>query len=580
MKPFHKDFQKFLFMVIIYEAVQIVESYVLPGTMRLINGGYGVGFWALFLGSLLFYDELFLRFDNYLDKHILLKHRYPIMRFLRVQVLEKFLKLDVGWHQDNNSSVLSEKVSRGVDHFRDMLETLSWEFVPTTIQVLLTVGTLFFITGSWLIAGIILVSFSLFIYLTMEGTKRRQPIREQRQDLGEEGARVADEAVRSVETVIMFGQRERLLEGYNSLYLQIADLGKQDMLLGVYVYNRWRQRILAVSRRGLLALWVWQVSRGRMNLATLVYVHVLSEKVFASFWRFARLIERAVEASESIKRLIHLMEQEPQIVDHPQACIPPTSAGVSIKFQDVAFAYDGDRDTISNLNMEIEQGQIVALVGPSGAGKTTLRKLVVRIREACSGKVLINNQDVRLWPQAKLRELFSYVPQGDDVAIYDDTIRANITFGKPNATEDELIAAVKMAGLHSFICTLLAGFETKVGERGVKLSGGQKQRVALARAFITNRPVLILDEATNSLDALTEFEIQSQLKPILKGKTAIIIAHRLSTIRDIADKIIVLKDGTKLEEGTHTELVKKSGLYAQLVHAQTHAQDLEHQLLS
>lgn len=241
---------------------------------------------------------------------------------------------------------------------------------------------------------------------------------------------------------------------------------------------------------------------------------------------------------------------------------------ISIRFEEVCFNYDGsdtDVGALYKVSFYIPPGSVCALVGPSGAGKTTIRKILTGHYPITSGQIYIADKPIENWDRRQLNSLFSPVPQGDDAKMFSDTIASNIAFSKPSASQAEIERAASLAGIHDFIASLPDGYNTQIGDRGKRLSGGQKQRVALARAVLADRPIIFMDEATSAVDAITEREIQRSLSTILKGKTAIIIAHRLSTIWDIADNIIVLDKGAKVEEGTHLELVVKGGLYAKMV---------------
>src|SRR3990172_7370877 len=499
LAPFHQTFLWFIVLLIVYEGLQIADSYVISLVIKLFGEKAEIYIWTILVAGLVVYDEVFNRLDNALDWHIIIRQLYPIYKYLKTSALSKFLELDIKWHNEHNSGALVGKVNNGVDKVQQIVEGLSWEFVPTLVQ------------------------------------------------------------------------EERFLNEYNNKHERIVDLGQKELKIGLY-YNRWRIRVLSIARRLILVIWIWQLQAGLLSVADLVFVNVLTERLFHSFWRFARLLDRAAEASEGAERLVNLLKENPEIVS--RGIYESSYSPIGIELKNVSFTYNGkydlDTGTIHNLKLKIEPGSIVALVGPSGAGKTTIRRLITRLMEIHSGEIFVGEINIKEWSLKSLRGLFSYVPQGDDVAIHSTSVRKNISLPKPDATLEEVINAAKLAGIDDFISNELAdGYDTLLGERGKKLSGGQKQRVALARAILADRSILILDEATSSVDAITEREIQEKMRKILTGKTAIIIAHRLSTIWDIADKIVVLESGTKVEEGTHFELIQKGGLYAKMVKLQT-----------
>lgn len=569
LQPFHRTFGWFIILIVLYETLQIGESYLMSLVIRLFGRQVEIGIWLLLLAGLLIFDELFNRLDNAVDWHIIVKHEYPIFRDLKCRAVAKFLEMDMAWHQDKNSGALVGKVNRGVDKVSELLEGMSWEFVPTLIQAGLSLIPL--LIFSPLAVPIVFLALVAFMWLTLKGNKKRRPYRKERHDLYEEEWHQSVELVQSVETAVMFSQKERLLKEHQNLHDQIVGLGSKEAEIGIYTYNRWRIRVLSIARRTILAIWIWQLAQGTLDIAGLIFVSVLSEKLFHSFWRFARLFNRATEASESIERLVNLMEERPEIADNGvkyQVSVP-----VGIEMKEVCFSYQKEYDqqqgTIHNLNLTIEPGQIIALVGPSGSGKTTIRKLITRLLEIQSGNILVGGIDLQGWSTSELQGLFSYVPQGDDVFIFSASMKDNIAYSKPEISFKKVVKAAKLAGIHDFVTSLPDGYNTKVGERGKKLSGGQKQRVALARAILADLPILFLDEATSSVDAITEREIQTKMGEILKGKTAIVVAHRLSTVWEIADRIIVLDEGRKIEEGTHSELMSFNGLYAKMVALQT-----------
>ena len=568
LEPFHKTFGWYAGLILVYELLQIVEGYVLSGTIRLYNLRAPITLWAIFVLGLLIYDELFMRLDNQMDWFIISRHIYPIAEYLKTSALGKFLGMDMAWHQEHNSGTLVGKVNGGVEKVQNILEGVSWEAYPAFTQALLSLVALLIFSPLTALAAT--VTLIVFLRLTAKAVRARQPLREQRFDLYEKEWHKSLENVQFVETSIMFGQQQRQMEEYKKMHQNISELGLEEARLGIFYYNRWRIRLITWTRRAILVMWAWQLTNGHMDLATLVYASVLTEKLFSTFWRMARLMDRAAESAEGAGRLSGLMDEQSGMAETAFGNVSVSNKTVGIELKNATFSYPGSGGGLENVSLSIAPGEMVALVGQSGSGKTTLRKLITRIYDLQKGSILVNGTDIRSWPLDQLRNLFAYVPQGDDVHIFNDTILNNIRFSKPGSTDAQVEKAARLAGIHNTIMeNLPEGYATLVGERGIKLSGGQKQRVALARAFLADRPVLVLDEATSAVDAITEREIQEQLKIALKGRTAIVIAHRLSTIWGIADKIVVLDKGRKVEEGSHQELLINKGLYAKMVELQT-----------
>ncbi|OIN90327.1 hypothetical protein AUJ42_03230 [Candidatus Collierbacteria bacterium CG1_02_44_10] len=569
LAPFHQTFLIFVVLAFLYETVQLGNSYVISLVVTLFGSRVAPYTWIFLVVGLLLFDELNMRLDNAFDWHIIAKQSHPLYRYLKLSAISKFLKMNIPWHHKHNSGTLVGKVGDGVWKTLEIVDVMSWEFVPTVVQTIISLIPLFFISP-W-VALISIITFGLFIWLTIKGNAEKEPFRAKRQDYYEEEWNRSIASVQSIETNLMFGQQDRLLKDQSEIHDGIIGEALKEHRLGVFKYNRWRIRILTVARRMILVIWILQLLHGSLSVASLIFVSVLIERLFSNFWRFARLLDRAAQNSEGAKRLADLLSEEEPVETGSVQIIPDKPLGISIR--DVCFAYEGEysaeEGALHDLSLEMEPGQVTAVVGPSGAGKTTIRKIVTRLAKCQKGSVRVGGIDINDWDGHQLLEQFSYVPQGDDVYIFDETIHYNIAFPRPEATNEEVILASKLAGIHDFILGLKDGYGTQVGERGIRLSGGQKRRVALARAILADRPILILDEATSAVDAITESEIQTNIRTILTGKTALVITHRLSTVWGLADKIVVMDKGKKIEEGTHAQLMSQDGLYAKMVSLQT-----------
>lgn len=310
------------------------------------------------------------------------------------------------------------------------------------------------------------------------------------------------------------------------------------------------------------AIWLWLT--GSVSAGTIVLIQIYAITSFDVVWNIGKNVIRITAALTDADEMVALFDTEIDVKDpaNPEEVSMPHGA---ITFSNVHFTYEGKTNVFADLNLEIPAGQKVALVGHSGAGKTTITKLLLRFQDIDSGEILIDGQNIAVVAQDELRKQIAYVPQ--EPLLFHRTIKENIAYAKPNATKSEVEAVAKKANAHEFISKLSQGYQTLVGERGVKLSGGERQRVAIARAMLKEAPIVMLDEATSALDSIAEEKIQTALWKLIEGKTAIVIAHRLSTIQKM-DRIIVFENGAVVEDGTHTELLKNKGVYATLWNSQ------------
>lgn len=314
-----------------------------------------------------------------------------------------------------------------------------------------------------------------------------------------------------------------------------------------------------------MAIRFWSV--GALSVGTFVLIQIYIIGLMGNFWGWSRILRDLYESFGDAKEMVEIMKLSHGIQDLPGAPRLRVTAG-AIDIDDLSFAFNAGTGVLEHMNLAIKGGERVALIGPSGAGKSTLVRLLLRLYDIESGSVKIDGQDIRLVTQGSLREAIAFVPQ--DPILFHRTLMDNIRYGRTDASDEEVIEAAKLAHCHEFISSFPQGYDTYVGERGVKLSGGERQRVAIARAILKNAPILVLDEATSSLDSHSEMLIQDALDILMKGKTVIVIAHRLSTIRKM-DRIIVLDKGRIVEEGTHESLAaKEGGLYAHLWSLQSH----------
>jgi ATP-binding cassette subfamily B protein len=361
------------------------------------------------------------------------------------------------------------------------------------------------------------------------------------------------------ETVKYFGNERLELQRFDRTLDEWEEAAVKSQT-SMSLLNFGQGAIIALGVTGIMFFAAHGVVGGTMSIGDLVLVNAFLLQLFIPL-NFLGIVYRQIKYSLADMDLIFkLLEREPEIRDRPDAR-PLHADGGRIEFRDVSFAYQPDRQILEDVSFTVEPGQKVAVVGHSGAGKSTLARLLFRFYDVTAGEVLVDGQDVRGLTQDSLRAAIGIVPQ--DTVLFNDSIYYNLAYGRPEATREEVAEAARMAHIKAFIESLPQGYETVVGERGLKLSGGEKQRVAIARAILKRPRVLVFDEATSSLDTKTEQAIQETLREVAAHHTTLVIAHRLSTVVD-ADRILVMEGGRVLEQGTHRELIDKGGRYAQM----------------
>lgn len=468
-------------------------------------------------------------------------------------------RFSADWHADNFAGATVRRVSRAMNAYDVISDTLVWFMFPA-IGVLIGVTVLTFL--QWPVIGLF-TGGTIFVFLAVAYLSSRfyvaEPLKRYIKADTAIGAALAD-AVSSNATVKAFGAEAREQERFQSV---VQVWTKEANLTWGRFTNAWvvQNILLWILQVGLLGLVLLEWSGGRATAGDAVFA-ITSFLLVSSYLRtLGENVQNLQKGIADIEDVVAYALERAEVVDAPDAKAFQPGAG-RIAFEDVSFGYKNAVDALySDFSLEIAPGETVALVGPTGSGKTTFVKLVQRLYDVDAGAIRIDGQDVRSVTQASLRQSIALVPQ--DPALFHRSLRENIAYARPDASMEEIIDAAKRARAHEFIEKLPFGYDTEVGERGVKLSGGERQRVALARAFLAGAPILILDEATSSLDVATEREVQAAMAELKQGRTTIVIAHRLSTVRE-ADRILVFEAGRVVEQGRHAELLAAHGLYARL----------------
>ncbi|WP_281983062.1 ABCB family ABC transporter ATP-binding protein/permease [Thalassorhabdomicrobium marinisediminis] len=482
-------------------------------------------------------------------------------RALRALALETFThihRLSLRYHITRQTGGLSRIIERGVKGVEFLLRFLLFSIGPLVLELLMISVVLFFLFDVWYLA-VVVATIALYIWFTFAVTEWRVKIRKQMNDQDTDANQKAIDSLLNFETVKYFGAAGREAARYDAAMAgyETAAL-KTSYSLGFLNFG---QSLLITG--GLVTVMVMAamgVQDGTLTVGDFVMVNAYMIQITMPLNFLGTVYREIRQALVDMGEMFDLLEQPAEVQDKPGADVLKVQGGF-VEFDDVSFGYDAARPILKGVDLAVPAGQTVAIVGSSGSGKSTIGRLLFRFYDVNGGAIRIDGQDVRDVTQDSLHANIGVVPQ--DTVLFNDTIRYNIAYGREGASFDEIAAAARAAKIHDFIESLPDGYETTVGERGLKLSGGEKQRVGIARTLLKNPPILILDEATSALDTETEQEIQTELKAMGRGRTVITIAHRLSTIAD-ADRIVVLENGQIVEEGTHDALLAAQGRYAQL----------------
>jgi ATP-binding cassette, subfamily B, heavy metal transporter len=479
-------------------------------------------------------------------------------RTLAEDVFERLHQLSLRFHLGRRTGEVTKVVERGTKSIDVMLYFLLFNLAPTVIE-LIAVAVIFYINfGLGLVIATAAAVLS-YAAVTRWITEWRSKLRERMNRLDGQAMSRAVDSLLNYETVKYFGAESREKARYaQATGAYAAAAVKSENSLGLL--NITQAVIVNLLMAGAMAYTVWGWANGTMTVGDLVFVNTYLTQLFRPLDMLGTVYRTIRQGLIDMAEMFRLMDTEVEVRDRPGAPALVITHP-SVVFEDVQFAYEKDRTILHGLSFEVPAGSHYAIVGPSGAGKSTLTRLLFRFYDPQSGRILIDGQDIREVTQASVRAAIGIVPQ--DTVLFNDTIGYNIAYGRADASREDVERAARAAALMPLIERLPHGFDTEVGERGLKLSGGEKQRVAIARTLVKNPPILMLDEATSALDSSTEQDILATLDRVSQDRTSISIAHRLSTIAD-ADRILVLSEGRLAESGTHSELLRRDGLYSEM----------------
>ena len=484
------------------------------------------------------------------------------LRRVGLETFQHIHNMSLRYHLSRKTGGLSRVMERGVKGVAFLLRFLLFSIGPLLLQLVLISGALAaFFDLRYLL--VIVVAIVAYVWFTAVVTEWRVKIRKEMNDQDNDANQKAIDSLLNFETVKYFGAESREAARYDAA-MQGYETAALKTSYSLGVINIGQALIINTAMVVVMLMSVQGVADGRISVGGFVAVNAYIMQVMMPL-NFLGFVYREIrQALVDMSEMFSLLEQPPEVQDKPGA--PPLHvAGGRIEFRDVHFAYDPERAILKGVDLAVEPGQTLAIVGPSGSGKSTIGRLLFRFYDVSAGAVLIDGQDIRDVSQNSLHNAIGVVPQ--DTVLFNDTIYYNIAYGRDAATRAEIEQAAKAAQIHDFVQSLPNGYDTMVGERGLKLSGGEKQRVGIARSLLKNPPILLLDEATSALDTQTEHEIQESLIQMGQGRTVMIIAHRLSTVVH-ADRIVVLEQGQIVESGSHDELLAQEGRYSHLWHLQ------------
>jgi len=488
------------------------------------------------------------------------------VRRLAYRTFEHMHELSLRFHLERKTGGLTRVLERGRNAIETIVRMVIMQLVPTILELGLVIAVLLY-QFDWRYVAVILATVACYITYTFYATEWRIGIRRRMNDSDTDANVKAIDSLLNYETVKYFVAEEREAKRYDRSMARYEEASVKSYV-SLAVLNAGQATIFTVGLAAVMMMCAHGIQQGVNTVGDLVMINTMMIQLYQPLNFMGMLYREIKQAVIDIEMMFAILSRNPEIRDRPGAKPLEIKRG-TIRFENVRFSYDPGRQILNGLSFEVPAGHTVAVVGPSGAGKSTLSRLLFRFYEVTGGRISIDGQDIRDVTQKSLRSAIGMVPQ--DTVLFNDTIRYNIRYGRWDASDAEVEEAARLAQIDDFIRMSPTGYETEVGERGLKLSGGEKQRVAIARTILKSPPILLLDEATSALDSHTEKDIQDALQRVSRNRTTLVIAHRLSTIVG-ADEIIVLDQGIIVERGSHHFLLAKGGLYASMWNRQREAE--------